>query len=281
MTARVLPAALLALLLPVVACGGGGGDEAGDAAADTTAAAEMQEGADTASAEPAEDEQEEAATEPSGTSRAETRTEPRQPTAEEPPTRQPPAAEEPQPEDEAEEPATVTRTVPAGAQMWATLSDSLDSETAEVGDRFAAEVTSPVTDGSYVLVPSGSRLTGHLTEVRPARGDSAAVIAIAFDSLQVRNETVPVAATVTDVKLESRSEMKDEGKKIGIGAAAGAVIGAVVGKDVKGVLIGAAGGAAAGTAIALGTQSRYAVLPAGSEVTLSLDEPLEVHLPAQ
>lgn len=271
MTARMLPAALLAVLLPVVACGGGGGDEAGDAAADTTAAAEMQEGADTAAVEPAEGEPEQSGTR---------RTEPRQPTAEEPPTRQPPATEEPAPE-ETEEPATVARTVPAGAQIWATLSDTLDSETAEVGDRFAAEVTSPVTDGSFVLVPSGSRLTGHLTEVRPTRGDSAAVIAIAFDSLHVRDETVSLAATVTDVKLESRSEMKDEGKKIGIGAAAGAVIGAVVGKDVKGVLIGAAGGAAAGTAIALGTQSRYAVLPAGSEVTLSLDEPLEVHLPAQ
>lgn len=278
MTARILPAALLAVLLPVVACGGGGSDEAAEMPDDTTAAAQMPQGADTATAETMEGEEEAA-----GTERSETRTEPRQRTEERPPARQPTATERPEAEEEpaTEEPATVVRTVPAGAQMWATLSDSLDSETAEVGDRFAAEVTSPVTDGSYVLIPSGSRLTGHLTDVRPTRGDSAAVIAIAFDSLQVRDETVPIAATVTDVKLESRSEMKDEGKKIGIGAAAGAVIGAVVGKDVKGVLIGAAGGAAAGTAIALGTQSRYAVLPAGSEVTLSLDEPVEVRLPAQ
>lgn len=283
MTARVLPAVLLAVLLPVVACGGGGGDEAADTPDDTAAAAQMSEGADTAAAATMEGEQEPAGTDRSETRQAETRTEPRQRTEERPPARQPAATEQPEAEEEpaAEEPATVVRTAPAGAQMWATLSDSLDSETAEVGDRFAAEVTSPVTDGSYVLIPSGSRLTGHLTDVRPARGDSAAVIAIAFDSLQVRDETVPIAATVTDVKLESRSEMKDEGKKIGIGAAAGAVVGAVVGKDVKGVLIGAAGGAAAGTAIALGTQSRYAVLPAGSEVTLSLDEPVEVRLPSQ
>ncbi len=182
---------------------------------------------------------------------------------------------------EREAPARRVRSAPAGTQVWATLLDSLDSETAEAGDRFSAEVSSPVTDGTHVLVPAGSRLLGRLTEVRPTRGDSAAVIAVAFDSLEVRDETLPIAATVTDVQVESRSEMKDEGKKIGIGAAAGAVIGAVVGKDVKGAIIGAAGGAAAGTAIALGTQAQYAVLPAGSEVTLELDEPLEVRMPSR
>lgn len=144
----------------------------------------------------------------------------------------------------------------------------------------SAEVSTAMTDGSHVLVPAGSRLVGRLTEVRPTRGDSAAVIAVAFDSVQVREATLPIAASVTAVDLESRSEMKNEAEKIGIGAAAGALIGAVVGKDVKWAIIGAAGGAAAGTAIALGTQAQYAVLPAGSEMTLELDEPLEVRMPS-
>lgn len=182
-------------------------------------------------------------------------------------------------ESASEDSPAATRAVAAGTQLWLSLRDSLDSETARVGDDFAAEVTTPVTDGTYVLVPAGTPAYGHVTRVRPAHGDSAAVIAVAFDSLRVRDEAVPVAATVTDVKLRSRSEMKGEGKKIGIGAAAGAVVGAVVGKDVKGALIGAAGGAAAGTAVALGTQARYAVIPAGSEVTLRLDEPVEVQIP--
>lgn len=191
------------------------------------------------------------------------------------------AAAEPAAESRDERPARTARvrSLAAGTQIGVTLLDSLDSESAKPGDRFSAEVSSPVTDGTHVLVPAGSRVRGRLTDVRPPRGDSPAVIVVAFDSVQVGERTLPMAATVTDVQMESRSEMKDEGKKIGIGAAAGAVIGAVVGKDVKAAIIGAAGGAAVGTAIALGTQSRYAVLPAGSKVTLRLDEPLAVHLP--
>jgi hypothetical protein len=191
------------------------------------------------------------------------------------------AAAETGAESEGERPARTARvrSLAAGTQIGVTLLDSLDSESAKAGDRFSAQVSSPVTDGAYVLLPAGSRVTGRLTDVRPTRGDDAAVIVVAFDSVQVGEKTLPMAATVTDVQMASRSEMKDEGKKIGIGAAAGAVIGAVVGKDVKGAIIGAASGAAVGTAIALGTQARYAVLPAGSKVTLRLDEPLAVRLP--
>lgn len=188
-----------------------------------------------------------------------------------------PAAEEEEPA-EAEEPAP-TRTVDAGTQMWVSLRDSLDSEHVEVGRRFEAEVVSPVTDGTYVLVPQGAVAFGSVTRVRKARRDSAAMIGLAFDSLRVGEDTYPISATVTDAKIESRSEVTGEGKKIGLGAAAGAVLGAVIGRDVKGAVIGAAGGAAAGTVIALGTQARYAVIPAGSELTLRLDEPLEVQLP--
>lgn len=188
---------------------------------------------------------------------------------------------EPAAEAEGSEPAPrVLRTAPAGTQLRATLLESLDSENAEAGDRFAAELRSAITDSGRVLVPAGSHVLGRLTAVRRAQGDSAAVIAIDFDAVQVRGERLPINSTVTDVQMENRSEMRDKGKKIGIGAAVGAAIGAVAG-DVKGAIIGAASGAAAGTAVALGTKAKFAVLPAGSEVTLRLDEPLEVRMPAE
>jgi hypothetical protein len=260
-----------ALLLPLVACGPGSGDEPSEAASDSAeaAAAETVAGAEQGTPSPA-------AESPAATERQTSASTERQAPASTERNR-----EEARPETSSPTPPPRTRSAPVGTQVWATLLDSLDSEAAQAGDRFSAEVDSPVTDGSHVLVPAGSLLFGHLTEVRPTRGDSAALIAVAFDSLQVRDETVPIAASVTGVELESRSEMKNEAEKIGIGAAAGAVIGAVVGKDVKGAIIGAAGGAAAGTAIALGTQAQYAVLPAGSEIILALDEALEVRMPAE
>lgn len=263
MTRSRLSVLFLAFSLPLlVACGQGSGDEPPETTSDSAEAPAAETAAEAAQETPA----------PAAEKPVETR-------------RKTPASTQRNPEEARPEPPRTptlrTRSAPAGTQVWATLLDSLDSEAAQVGDRFSAEVSTAVTDGSHVLVPAGSRLFGHLTQVRPTRGDSAAVIAVAFDSVQVREATLPIAASVTGVDLESRSEMKNEAEKIGIGAAAGALIGAVVGKDVKWAIIGAAGGAAAGTAIALGTQARYAVLPAGSEVILRLDESVEVRMPSE
>lgn len=302
MTRRAPPIALLlAAALPLLACGGADGDgpetpEPGaEAAAAGTADAragrtpdreEPEQGADEA---PTAEDRDAPAAAGTGEGRPENGERRRvgvEPTNTPMVPGEAPAEETP-PGDTAEEPGAAddagprVRSAPAGTQLWATLDDSLDTETARVGDRFEATVASPVTDGAYVLVPEGARLEGRVTRVRRARRDSAALIGIAFDSVTVRERTLPIAATVTDVKLEKRSELRGERKKIGLGAAAGAVLGAVVGEDVKGVLIGAAGGAAAGTAVALGTKARYAVLPAGSEVTLRLDDPLEVPLPEE
>lgn len=267
-------------LLILAACGGPGAEGTADGEEDTAPAAESPaatsgaaEAGESASA-PSRPEGR-ASGEQSRTSATEGAGNQGRPAAEPPRAEEPAEVEEPA---EAEEPAP-TRTVDAGTQMWVSLRDSLDSEHVEVGRRFEAEVVSPVTDGTYVLVPQGAVAFGSVTRVRKARRDSAAMIGLAFDSLRVGEDTYPISATVTDAKIESRSEVTGEGKKIGLGAAAGAVLGAVIGRDVKGAVIGAAGGAAAGTVIALGTQARYAVIPAGSELTLRLDEPLEVQLP--
>ena len=52
--------------------------------------------------------------------------------------------------------------------------------------------------------------------------------------------------------------------------------GGVVGGDVKGAAIGAAAGAAAGTGVALATKDHWAALPAGSRVSVQLEESLSV-----
>lgn len=182
-----------------------------------------------------------------------------------------------EPADRAPSPAR--RTLATGVEMSATLDDSLDTESLEAGTAFTATLAEHVVQDEHVVVPTGSRVYGRVTEVRQPSGDQRGVIVLALDSIRVRENVRPLSAEITDADVTTRGEMKDEGKKIGGGAAAGAIIGAIVGKDVKGAVIGAAAGAAAGTAIALGTKEQYGVLPKGTALTLRLTEALTVAVP--
>lgn len=105
------------------------------------------------------------------------------------------------------------------------------------------------------------------------------MIKVQFDGIQLRGESVPIQAAVTETNPRTESEMTDEGKKIGAGAAVGAVIGAFAGEGANEALMGAAAGAAAGTAIALGTRDTHEVLPEGSAITIQLESPLQVPVP--
>lgn len=236
----------LALLLTLAACGGT--SEAASASADSTSADSAAADSTPAAAAPAAS-----------------------------PAKKTTADAGSKPADRAPSPAQ--RTLATGVEMNATLDDSLDTESLEAGTAFTATLADAVVQDEHVVVPTGSRVYGRVTEVRQPSGDQRGVIVLALDSIQVRETTRPLSAEITNADVTTRGEMKDEGKKIGGGAAAGAIIGAIVGKDVKGAVIGAAAGAAAGTAIALGTKEQYGVLPKGTALTLRLTEALTVAVP--
>lgn len=166
-----------------------------------------------------------------------------------------------------------TGTVPAGTILQAELGRRLSIEDVSKGDSFTATVSTPVTSGTTVLVPEGATVHGEVTAVQEARGrEQPALLKVAFRSLRVRGTEVPIAASLDEVHLRTRTETRDEGAKIGGGAAAGALLGAVLGGDAEGAIAGAAVGAAAGTAVTLGTADQRAYLPEGSQITIRLEE---------
>lgn len=244
---------LAGLLIPLWACGGTPEAESAEGSAEEDSVAAAQ--ADSVAAEAAE---ERSGSESASRRDAGTRT-------------PPPAEERPSP--------TVRATLPAGTEFPVTLNDSLDTRSLQAGQRFTATVGQAVANDARVVLPSGSEVIGRVTEVRQPQGDSVGVVVLAVDSVRVREATLPLAASIVDAEVESRSEMTDEAAKIGGGAAAGAIIGAIAGKDVKSAIIGAAGGAAAGTAIAMGTKRQYGVLPRGATLRLRLDEAVTATVP--
>lgn len=176
----------------------------------------------------------------------------------------------------ADEPAAPAM-VPAGTSMAFTVDQEVSTSSYAVGDRFLATLTAPVSsaDGDILLeagTPSQWVVTESTTE------DGQALLVFALESIEVDGEWIPVTATVAEAALDT--DTPDSGgetaAKIGVGAAAGAIIGQILGKDTESTLTGAGVGAAVGAVVALTTRGGSATLPAGSTLTVQLDEPLPV-----
>lgn len=201
-----------------------------------------------------------------------------QPQAQRPRTQQP-RTQQPAPEPEPAGPQMREMTVATGTAMQVTLDQQLSTKTSQVGDLFTTTVASDVMDGDRVAIPAGSQIRGRVTAVQKSgQPGQAAVLKVAFDEATVDGETYPVQLTVAEANptVEGRSSTGEKVGKIGIGAAAGAILGQVIGGDAKSTIIGGAIGAAAGTAIVLGSADADAVLAEGSQMTLTVDEPITV-----
>lgn len=69
-----------------------------------------------------------------------------------------------------------------GTNVQAELTKSLDAKKTKVGDEVAARVTQDVKSNGQVMVKKGSKLVGHVTDVKTrSQGESESRLGIAFD----------------------------------------------------------------------------------------------------
>jgi hypothetical protein len=201
------------------------------------------------------------------------------------PQRTPAPAPRPAPVQEAPLPApapprVLTSTVPMGTSMALVLNETLSTERNRVGDSFTATLQSALTDAAgNVVVPAGATVRGRLTQVeKSGHVGATGIIKLAFETVSFAGRSYPMDATVVraNPQRQNRTSTQEQAAKVAAGAATGAVLGRVLGKDTRSTIKGAAIGAAAGTAIAMGTADVDVVLPAGSEMVVRLDSPIEV-----
>ena len=161
--------------------------------------------------------------------------------------------------------------VPAGQEIDVRIERELNSDTAQVEDRFVATTMVDLYQGNDVLIPSGSTLRGVVSSVNKAtRTDRKGSLTVAFDQISIRGRNYPFHGTVTQA-LESAG-IKGEAVKIGAGAGVGAIIGGILGGAkgaLLGVLIGGGGTIAA-------TEGKDVVLPAGTVLRVKFDQPLVI-----
>jgi hypothetical protein len=178
------------------------------------------------------------------------------------------------------EPTFTMATVAAGRKLKTVLKDPLSSKTAKVGDRFEVTLAGdlPSKETGVIAIPEGSLVSGEITQARPAKKlKGQALLAFKLDKL-----TLPSGKEL-DISASLVSEGKDTTKRsvggIAGGAAAGALLGQLFGKNAKGTAIGAVAGAAIGTGVVLGMKDKEIELPAGTELSFTLDESIEVPVP--
>lgn len=179
----------------------------------------------------------------------------------------------------APKPAYTEHTVAQGTRFQMTLDQELSTLNSAVGDLFTATVTTPLTDGSTVVVPAGTRIRGEVTQANASGGSGKpAVLTVKFTDFTVEGQTYPIGLTITEATVETkgRDNTGDKALKIGAGAAAGALIGQLIGKNTGATLAGAAVGAAAGTGFQMTTEDVDAILREGSPITVETNAPVTV-----
>jgi hypothetical protein len=171
-------------------------------------------------------------------------------------------------------------TLPAGTVLSIALESHLASDTSRPEDAVTARLRRAVAADGLTVLPSGSRVTGHVLGVqRSGRVKGRASLAVRFDAITPAGTDDRLEMRTAAITREARSTKKEDAVKIGGGAGAGALIGAIAGgKD--GAAKGAAIGGGAGTAVVLGTRGEEVRLGPGDTMSVKLTQPLTVRVKA-
>jgi hypothetical protein len=170
-------------------------------------------------------------------------------------------------------------TLAAGTSITAATDAEITSKTNKPGDEITATIGADIKDASgRVVIPKGSKVVLKVTAIKPSdsKSDTTGTLTLDAVGVQVNGSDRPIVATISGVKthLQGRGTDATDVAKVAGGTAAGAIVGKVLGGGSKGAIIGGIIGGAVGTQRAVETKDRDVVLPAGTAITIKLDQTL-------
>ncbi len=171
-------------------------------------------------------------------------------------------------------PAFRAVTVPAGTVLPVRVTQSLDSDTAHVGDTFSGAIAADIVQDGLTVLPRGTGVSGQVTGAKDAGHFSgSSMLAIQLTGISKRGQQIAVQ---TDTfSKEGAGRGKNTAVKTGVGAAAGAVLGGIFGGG-KGAAIGAAAGGGTGAGINAVTRGQQVQIPSETVVRFTLASPITV-----
>ncbi|MGZ3505716.1 MAG: hypothetical protein ACXWNJ_19285 [Vulcanimicrobiaceae bacterium] len=162
-------------------------------------------------------------------------------------------------------------TLSKGDALNAVMEGTLDTGTAQVGDRFSLRVVSPYPEGDQDL--ANAVISGEVTKVTPAGQGRNPELYLSFNTITLQNgASYPIDAQMTGggPKQESRN-----GGHVALTTIGGMIAGNIIGKTIFHTNVGGAIGAAGGFLTGYNKKSNLK-LDQGTQVSLTLTRPLVV-----
>lgn len=170
-----------------------------------------------------------------------------------------------------------SRELPAGAEITVRTNEAIQSETATSGRTYSAVIDRDVMGtGGTVAIPRGSAAALVVREVESGGTTGSPNVALALQSVSVGGRTYLISSE--DLEQSSHTGLganKRTATMVGGGAVLGTLLGAIAGGG-KGAAIGAAVGAAAGGTAQVLTRGKEVNVPAESQLTFRLDQPVQM-----
>ncbi|MGH9516742.1 MAG: BON domain-containing protein [Terriglobales bacterium] len=169
-------------------------------------------------------------------------------------------------------PQLATVTVPSGTAIVVRLIDTIDSATAQAGDKFHATLDAPIAIDGDVVVPAQYEVQGHVVNAQ-ASGKFAgqALLALQLDRIKVGERSYDIQTDQYSQATASRG--KNTAEKVGAGAVAGAILGGIFGGG-KGAAIGSAAGAGAGGGVQAASKKPDIKLSSEKVLNFTLQAPV-------
>ncbi len=166
-----------------------------------------------------------------------------------------------------------TTTVAAGAKFHALMNQTLDSGTAQVGQRFTMQVVAPYPNGD-ASTWAGSTISAHVVHVQHASQGRKAELGFTFDKITLRyGRSASLSANLVSVEEKHSTNLGH----IAVNTAAGMVVGNILGKWL-GTNAGGALGAVGGALYGINMKTNFSI-GAGSKIDLQLAAPLTITRP--
>jgi hypothetical protein len=164
--------------------------------------------------------------------------------------------------------------LPAGTNLVVRMIDPVDSETAGVGQTFAASMDQPVILNGETVIPRGADVVVKLVDAQQS-GKLTGRAELTLDLMSVKVDGKVVDINTQSVSRESDSRGQRTAKVAGGTAAVGAIIGAIAGGG-KGAVIGAGAGGAAGAGAEEVTKGQHVKVPSETRLTFVLDTAVRI-----
>jgi len=178
--------------------------------------------------------------------------------------------------------AARTTQIPAGTVIEVEMVTPVATKTSNIGDPVEAKLTKALVVNGHLVAEEGASVRGTIADLQRASKSKSeedrAYLKFRFSELETVGGEKKMNTTVTssEGKLAAKGTGTRDKLIIGGSTVAGAVIGQVIGKDTKSTIIGAVGGAVVGTGVALSVKGHELEVPAGSKVTIRIDDPVTV-----